>query len=77
MNNQRQLYNDGWNSVAHAALGVVAASYTVVLVGFLSYQLVEYYYHEDDFAIDLTEFMLPFLVTTSMLGKPVKNLLKL
>lgn len=61
----RRLYNDGFNSLAHFSFGLVAALWVYglpLLAGFIAYQMIEWFYKNDNVFIDISEFLIPFSV---------------
>jgi hypothetical protein len=54
----RKLFNDGYNSLWHFLFGILAYHYWIVIVIFVSYQLMDP--TEENVLIDLTEFFIGY-----------------
>jgi hypothetical protein len=64
MNQPRTLFNDGFNSLAHFALGASAALFPEyaywIGCGFVIYQTSEYFIKKDNLGHDIAEFILGY-----------------
>lgn len=55
----REIFTDGFNSLAHVGLGVVAPLSVVIPAGYLMYQFIQ---GGDNLLIDLSEFGIGYLI---------------
>lgn len=61
----RALFSDGWNSIWHVIFGIFGSKYTVIIIGFLVYQLVKHTPISESFA-GITEFFVGVMLSKAL-----------
>ena len=57
----RYLFTDGWNSFWHFVLGILSQKYQIILLIFLTYQVVKHSHISDSFA-GILEFLIGIML---------------